>query len=128
MIAEATAAIVMNKLGTSYSGNLGGVCMPAMHPQIREPLNPPVGSIYSTGGYSATEAQGNYVHGPSSRRPYGRGEQRGQPGGCRWARRRMVCFNQQDGTCPYSHPTEMRENKGITDKMQIRRQMQKRKM
>ena len=32
----------------------------------------------------------------------------------------MVCFNQQDGTCPYSHPTEMRENKGITDKGRCR--------
>ncbi|CAM9477028.1 unnamed protein product [Heterosigma akashiwo] len=77
---EATAAIVMNKLGTAYSGNLGGVFMPAIHPQITEPLNPPVGSTYLVGGDRAVQAQGNQLHGPSSRRPYGRGEQWGQPG------------------------------------------------
>ena len=115
MIAEATAAIVMNKLGTTYSGNLGGVFMPAIHTQIMEPL-PPVGSTYLVGGNRVVQAQENHLHGPSSRRPYGRGEQRGQPGICKWARRRMVCYNQQDGVCPYSHPSEMKGNKETNDK------------
>ena len=80
MIAEATAAIVINKLGATYAGNLGGVFMPAMHPQIMEPLNPPVGTTYMVGGNRVVQAQDSQQHGPSSRRPYGRRGEPGQPG------------------------------------------------